>query len=85
MNRRATAAAHGCATAWKMDKTFDERHACDPVHGDWHVFQPMPRIGHWIVIIMIRINSLGVLGIAFTAKQMEAAVGCDAVHAASRP
>ena len=50
-----------------------------------HIFQPVPRIGNGIVIIMIGINPVRMFRIAFATEEMKAAVGEDPVYATPRP
>jgi hypothetical protein len=44
----------------------------------------MPHVRHWIVKIMIWKNMIGVIRIAFPAKQMKARIGKYSIHTAAR-
>ena len=68
MDRRAAAAALRRAAAGKVDEPLDKSHAGHAVHGDRHIFQMMPSIRDGIVVVMVRINSVGMLGVAFAAE-----------------
>src|SRR5688572_3907682 len=54
------------------------------MHRNRHRLQGMPGIINWIIVVVIWKNTVRMIRVALTAKQMEAPVGEDPVDAAAR-